>query len=179
MVIVMVSNTVELSSSLPFRCEHGDVLCEIGQRENGTKRLEEAVTAYRKAFKVITRERAPLDWAAIQSNLGIALGRLGSGRVGPQPHVWNRRSVAYREALKERTQERVPLDWAATQTALATALGTLGTLGGGKGRLEEARRGFVLAWGIYRDAGMDQYDPWFKAQMALIDDLIDGRSPVS
>jgi hypothetical protein len=45
----------------------------LGQRESGTARLEEGVTAYRDALKEYTRERVPLDWAMTQNNLGNAL----------------------------------------------------------------------------------------------------------
>src|SRR5262245_21354543 len=59
------------------------------------------------------RERAPLEWAESQYNLGFALLRLGEREAG----IANLEQavLAYREALKERTRERVPLDWAQTQ----------------------------------------------------------------
>jgi len=34
-------------------------------------KLEEEVAAYREALKELTRERAPLDWAMTQNNLGL------------------------------------------------------------------------------------------------------------
>ena len=46
---------------------------ELGERESGTARLEEAVAAYRAALEERTRERVPLRWAATQNNLGNAL----------------------------------------------------------------------------------------------------------
>ena len=46
---------------------------DLGERETGTARLEEAVAAYRAALEERTRERVPLDWAATQNNLGLAL----------------------------------------------------------------------------------------------------------
>ncbi len=68
-----------------------------------------------------THPRAgPLDWAATQNNLGLALWTLGereSGTARLEEAV-----AAYRAALEERTRERVPLDWAATQNNLGTAL---------------------------------------------------------
>ena len=51
----------------------GVFLQTLGERESGTARLEEAVAAYRAALEERTRERVPLDWAATQNNLGIAL----------------------------------------------------------------------------------------------------------
>ena len=95
----------------------------LGERESGTARLEEAVAAYRAALEERTRERVPLDWAATQNNLGIALQKLGereSGTARLEEAV-----VAYRAALEERTRERVPLDWARTQNNLDRALKAL------------------------------------------------------
>jgi tetratricopeptide (TPR) repeat protein len=55
----------------------GTALLTLGERESGTKRLEEAVEAYRAALQERTRERVPLQWAATQNNLGNALRTLG------------------------------------------------------------------------------------------------------
>ena len=59
--------------------EHRTILAvhfrRLGERESGTKHLEEAVAAYREALKESTRERVPLDWAGTQNNLGNALLR--------------------------------------------------------------------------------------------------------
>ena len=55
----------------------GNALAALGNRESGTERLEQAVTAYTEALKERTRERVPLDWAATQNNLGVALTTLG------------------------------------------------------------------------------------------------------
>jgi exonuclease VII small subunit len=54
----------------------------IGEREAGTKRLEEAVAAYRLALEEWTRGRVPLDWAKTQMNLGGALTVLGQRESG-------------------------------------------------------------------------------------------------
>ena len=51
----------------------GTALMRLGERESGTARLEEAVTAFRAALTEWTRERVPLDWAASLGNQAIAL----------------------------------------------------------------------------------------------------------
>jgi hypothetical protein len=56
----------------------GTALLTLGQRENSTERLLEAVEAYRDALEKWTRERAPLQWATTQNNLGTALSTLGN-----------------------------------------------------------------------------------------------------
>ncbi|MBO0902505.1 tetratricopeptide repeat protein [Jiella sonneratiae] len=111
-------------------------LQELGQRETGTRRLEEAVAAYRAALEEYTRERAPLDWAATHNNLGTALQTLGERETGTAR--LEEAVVAYRAALEERTRERVPLDWAVTQNNLGNALRALGERETGTARLEEA-----------------------------------------
>ena len=101
----------------------GNALERLGERESGTARLEQAVTAYRAALGIRTRETVPLDWAMTQMNLGKALERLGereSGTARLEEAV-----SAYRAALTERTRERAPLDWAITQMNLGAALETL------------------------------------------------------
>ena len=114
----------------------GNALCALGERESGTARLEEAVTAYRAALEERTRERVPLDWAATQNNLGNAFLALGK-RESRTAHL-EEAVTAYRAALEERTRERVPFDWAATQNNLGSALCALGERESGTARLEEA-----------------------------------------
>src|SRR5205085_7058797 len=90
-------------------------------RETRTWQRGRAAERYRNALQERTRERAPLDWAMTQNNLGTALGALGGRESGT-----GRLEEAvedYRAALQERTRERAPLDCATTQTNLGAALG--------------------------------------------------------
>jgi tetratricopeptide (TPR) repeat protein len=65
-----------------------------------------AVDAYREGLKERTRERVPLQWAATQNNLGIALEALGERESGTGK--LEEAVAAYREALKEWTPEAAP-----------------------------------------------------------------------
>jgi len=114
----------------------GITLQEFGERENGTARLEEAVTAYHAALAEHTRDRVPLNWAMTQNNLGIALWRLGARESGTAR--LEEAVTAYHAALAEHTRDRVPLDWAMTQNNLGNALLSLGERESGTARLEEA-----------------------------------------
>jgi len=82
---------------------------------------------------------------------------------------------AYRGSLTEYTRVRVPLVWAMIQSNLGAALGRLGAGEGGTGWLEEARMAIRLAWGLYREVGMDRYDSSFETRLRSIDDLIAKR----
>ena len=64
----------------------GTALQNLGGREAGTERLEEAVAAYRDALKEQTRDRASLGWATTQNNLGNALQNLGARQAGTALH---------------------------------------------------------------------------------------------
>ncbi len=55
----------------------------LWQRESETPWLMQAVEAYRAALLECSRERAPLDWALVQNNLGVALARLAESESAP------------------------------------------------------------------------------------------------
>ena len=60
--------------------------------------IEDAISVYRSALDMAPRARVPLDWAATQNNLGLALLRLGERDSGTAPQGGRRRLC---EALKE------------------------------------------------------------------------------
>src|SRR5262249_25069265 len=96
----------------------------LGEREDNTEHLEQAVAAYRLALQENTRERVPLEWAKTQMNLGVALEQLGNRESGTA-HL-EQAVEAYGLALQEYTRQRVPLEWAKTRMNLGIALTTLG-----------------------------------------------------
>jgi tetratricopeptide (TPR) repeat protein len=109
----------------------GFALGQLGGRENGTAKLEEAIAAYREALKEQTRERAPLDWARTQNYLGTALA--GTAKL-------EEAIAAFHEALKEYTPDRAPLQEAAIQNKVDIVLSILGERKSGTSKLEEAAR---------------------------------------
>ena len=104
----------------------GSVLQVLGERTNDEAVLREAVSAYRAALEVYTKESLPADWAMTQNNLGIVLQVLGE-RTNDEA-VLQEAVSAYRAALQVRTKESLPADWAMTQNNLGTALRSLGRL---------------------------------------------------
>jgi hypothetical protein len=81
--------------------------------------LDEAITAYHDALAEQSRDRAPLDRAFSQTNLGAALVILGQRKKGT---VQLDEAVAIlHEALTARTREDTPFLWAETQEKLASA----------------------------------------------------------
>lgn len=103
----------------------GGALQTQGTRTAGaecTALLEQAVTAYRAALEVRTRETHPEQWAMTQNNLANALEIQGSRTAGPEGAALLAQSIAAsRAALEVRTRQAHPVDWAETQENLALA----------------------------------------------------------
>jgi hypothetical protein len=127
----------------------GNALQRLGERESGTVRLEQAVTAYRAALEERTRDRVPLDWAATQNNLGRALLRLGERESGTAR--LEQAVAAYRAALEERTRDHVPLDWAFSRHNLANALALLAQRRHDRAQMVEAIAAMRDAAEVYRE----------------------------
>ena len=131
----------------------------LGQRENGTERLEEAVHAFRLTLEEWTLTQAPFDWAATQSNLGYAqtLGqRKSRNRTTKRlpPTAW----FLMKDSLD-------PLDWARTQKNLANTLQVLGERENGTRRLEEA----VEAYGwLSRNGSGGIRSDWARFRTILV-----------
>ena len=105
---------------------------EFGDRDA----LGQALTVYHMALAVAPRAERPLDWAATQNDLGVALLSLGAGEIGTAR--FDEAAATFREALQERTRARVPRDWALTENNLGNALSSLGERETGTARLEDA-----------------------------------------
>jgi hypothetical protein len=61
----------------------GNALADLGTRAGDTDALQDAVTAYRAALEVYTREASPMHWAMTQNNLGAALATSAPARATP------------------------------------------------------------------------------------------------
>jgi tetratricopeptide (TPR) repeat protein len=113
-----------------------DALYQQGNEFGDNDALLSAVERYRRLLTLVSRQRAPLDWAGTQMNLGKALESLGAREIGTEKI--EEAVAAYRAALEEQTRERVPLDWAMAQINLGSALSGLGEREIGTEKIEEA-----------------------------------------
>lgn len=118
-------------------------LYDHGLYQGDNEALRRATQHYRELLTMTDRLIQPLDWAAIQNNLGNALSILGSRESGPAR--LEEAVAAYRAALEEITRERVPLEWAMTQNNLGSALFLLGERETGTERLDSAVAAFRAA----------------------------------
>ncbi len=121
----------------------GIVLSVLGQQQEGTEALDEAVEAFRAALKVYTRASLPFDWANTQSNLGNTLRTLGESR--DDVLAFEQAVQAHRGALEVHTRASLPRDWSVTQNNLGNALLGLGEREKGTVALAEAVDAYRLA----------------------------------
>jgi tetratricopeptide (TPR) repeat protein len=125
---------------LGYLASEADSLYRQGNEFGDNPAAALAITRFREMLALQPRERAPLNWAAAQNNLGLALRALGERESGTAR--LDAAVEAFREALKERTRQRVPLDWAMTQNNLGIALQILGERERGTARLDAAVEAF-------------------------------------
>ena len=91
----------------------GVALWDQAARTEGTKGAEllaQAVSAFRSALEVRTREQLPQDWAMTQNNLGNALRHQADRTEGTKGAELLAQAVAaYRSALEVYSAEAFPL----------------------------------------------------------------------
>lgn len=113
-----------------------DALYNQGSEIGDNDALQQAIVWYTEAIASVPHERAPLDWATTQNNLGRALWTLGEREASTA--LLGEAVAAFRAALMERTRGQATLDWALTQIGLGNALAALGEHEAGTARLGEA-----------------------------------------
>jgi len=103
--------------------------------------LDEAVTAYRQALLVFTREQRPQMWAMTKHNLGSALQEQGARSQEPDgKRLFGEAVSAYNEALLVWTREQRPQLWAMAQNNLARAYFNLNEMLFRTGSFDESER---------------------------------------
>jgi tetratricopeptide (TPR) repeat protein len=96
-----------------------------------------AIERYKRLLDLLSRERVPIEWAAIQNDLGNALSTLGA-HESDTTHL-EEAVAAFRAALKELTRQRAdPNIWIIRQSNLGNALFILGERESDTTHLEEA-----------------------------------------
>ena len=148
-----------------------DALYRQGEERGDNAALETVIARCRDLLAPRPRERAPLDWAMTQNNLGNALWTLGGREAGTGR--LEAAVDAYRAALLERTRERVPLQWARTQTNLGNVLLLLAERQADPTPAREGLRRLEDARAVHVDeAGQAQHAAYFDGRIAAARDLI-------
>lgn len=102
----------------------GNVLGMIGQRRNGTRYLEDAISAFGEALKRLNPDAEPMQWALVQNGLGNALGSLGQRCSDDK--LLQQAIEAFEQALTIQSEDLCAHDWASTTNNLAAVQQSLG-----------------------------------------------------
>jgi tetratricopeptide (TPR) repeat protein len=94
-----------------------EALTQQGDERGDNDALRTSIDIWRRALTDYPRERAPVQWAATQNNLGAALEELGEREKGTEKLT--EAVAAYSLALEEWTRPRFPLNWAMSRTISA------------------------------------------------------------
>jgi tetratricopeptide (TPR) repeat protein len=125
----------------------GSACLKLGELEENTKYVKEAVKAHRAALQVYTRDKAPDKWAETQAHLGAVLRTLGERERDTV--LLDEAVAAYREALRIKTHKSSPLEWAELQDNLGGVLQTQGMLNSAISILEDAVEAYQEALKVY------------------------------
>ena len=79
----------------------------LGEREGNAEHFKDAITAFKAALEVNTREQAPMDWAVTQDNLGKAF--MGLGEREGKAEYFKEAVAAFKAALEVKTREQAPV----------------------------------------------------------------------
>ncbi len=102
----------------------GNVLGMIGQRRNGTRYLEDAISTFGEALKRLNPDTESMQWAMVQNGLGNALGSLGQ-RCSDDT-LLQQSIEAFEQALTKQSEDLCAHEWVSTMNNLAAVLQSLG-----------------------------------------------------
>lgn len=100
------------------------LLVDLGQRQGRIELLKEADTLLHQVTQVLTRDKAPYDWALTQNTRGIAFHGLGD--LESQLEWWKKAHEAYLAALEVLHPTNYPLVWAMTMSNRGYVLTSIG-----------------------------------------------------
>src|SRR5205823_1688016 len=86
-----------------------DAMQREGEERGDNAALQQAIPLYSRALELSRRDRAPIDWATTQNNLGSALATLGERERGTDRV--EEAVAAFRSALAGEPRDRRPLAW--------------------------------------------------------------------
>jgi len=141
----------------------GDIQDVMGFQSGETAYLDVAIQSYEKALTFLPRDRHPLDWACLKSNLGGTFSTLGCRQWGVE--TLTKAAEALREALEELKLTR---DRSECATAECTLGDVLGELGAREGSTETIEEGVAAVNRALRMLDPDEEPTvWVRAQVIL------------
>lgn len=151
----------------------GIALQSLGLRATEAKAAaalhRDAAAAYREALGEMTRERVPLQWASVQTNLANALQSLAVHEPDAAAHLAEA-AAAQRAALEVFSRKAAPLQWATVQHNLGGTLMMLAHKGDNAALFREAEAAYRLAL-EERTLARTPVD-WGRSRMGVSDALL-------
>jgi tetratricopeptide (TPR) repeat protein len=86
-----------------------DAMQREGEERGDNTALQRAITLYSPALELLPRDRAPLDWATAQNNLGSALATLGERESGTDRLEGGRGGVSHGAGRKDARSRAAPM----------------------------------------------------------------------
>ena len=120
----LVSRETDIARWCEVMTHLGDAQGILGQRQGGTRNLENAIATLEKVVSATNGGSYPEQWGKAQNSLGNTLGVLGH-RHNDEPML-GRAILAFEQALEVRQQATHPHEWAITKNNLAAALQSVG-----------------------------------------------------
>lgn len=113
------------------------------------------------------RKSEPLSWSRLQIEIGTLF--LATGARSRNTATVERAVAAFRSGLEHAQHDgRSPREWAEAENLLANALEFLGQSSGSQPQMRAALQALSNAWVLYQYAGLDQYQFFFEARIAAL-----------
>ncbi len=129
---------------------HANALTTVALGRGDTGLYRRAAVAYRGCLDVFSEDETPVDWAAIQRNLGAVLQAVAE-RTNDE-EVLGEAADALRAALRVLSMDEHPFEWAAVQNRLGEALYRLDFKSGDIEMLKHSLGAYQAALQVYTRA---------------------------
>jgi nucleoside phosphorylase/tetratricopeptide (TPR) repeat protein len=142
----------------------------LGEQTSQIHYLTESIRYYREVVRQWPLTRVPMNWAAAQNNLGVALGALGT--IDANPAYLSEAVEIFQEISQHvPSMQSFPGLWASTQTNLGNALLKVGERESGTDKLRQAASAYREALKIWTrerhplDWGLEQNNLGYALQI--------------
>jgi tetratricopeptide (TPR) repeat protein len=150
-------------------------LVRLGEHEEDTEHLYQALAAVNFALEEWTFECFPFDWAIAQNTLAWVLIRLGERETERRILRFERAVAACRKSFQIQRQDTSPFQWALTQNTLGLALHGLGEAQNDIVKLTEAASVYSSALEVFRTISDAKHVPYLENNLRIVQVLIEGH----
>jgi tetratricopeptide (TPR) repeat protein len=155
-------------------------LVRLGEHEDDTELLYQALAAINCALEEWTFEGFPFDWAIAQNTLAGVLIRLGERETETRILRFESAVAACQKSFQVQRKDTSPFQWALTQNTLGLALHGLGQAQNDIVKLGEAESVYSSALEVFRAISDAKHVGYLGNNLRIVQALIEGhRNTVS